>query len=196
MSVCVCVCTHVHVTVINYFFETGYHYVALAGLGLATKTWLALNSQKDLSVPASQVPPHLWLMSSHLLGFTVIVCGLLLAVENMSFFLHRLPQFPRWLLPFLSAVVFCSLVSPSLCKSKCSSALSHVSNTDFFIQKGKGKLQEGEMNGEAGGGRTEGGGFQAPTRRVARHLLGCQACTWCTDMCPSKTLINQHQANL
>lgn len=124
--------------------------VALIGLGLATKTWLALNSQKAV-----------W--------------------KACYSFVTGCLSFPR-LLPFLSAVVFRSLVFPSFRKNKCSSALSQVSNTELFlIKKGKKcyKKERWWVERRSWWGKNRGGGFRAPTRRLttswgARYVHGAQ----------------------
>lgn len=126
-----------------YQFPWTVQFLSLVGLGLATKTYLALNSQRDLSVPDSWVPLHLWLMSSPLLGLTVISWLALWKTYCHSLCTGCL-SFPTGFFPF-SLPLFSALFSPpSLPKSKHSSALSQVSNTELLLIKWE-KLQEEEV---------------------------------------------------
>jgi hypothetical protein len=77
-------------------------------------------------------------------------------MENiLSFSLHRLPQFPHWLLPILAAAVFCSLFStlPSQEQTFFSTEPS-LQHRIAFNQMRKATRRRGEERGETGGERT------------------------------------------
>lgn len=76
-------------TLYTLFFETGFHYVTMASLELATQTRLALNSQKSAHLglrgaTIKSVHHHTWLLLfSYLKDLYLIMCICMYLCEGM-----------------------------------------------------------------------------------------------------------------